>query len=61
MPEKTRALMRGENFYPKRSPHRSFGGVDVRIDKWVYGGAGLARTDGRVTLTPFVLPANVRA
>jgi 23S rRNA (uracil1939-C5)-methyltransferase len=30
--------------------------VDVRIDKWVYGGAGLARTDGRVTLTPFVLP-----
>ena len=30
--------------------------MDVRIDKWVYGGAGLARTDGRVTLTPFVLP-----
>ncbi len=31
-------------------------GLEVRIDKWVYGGAGLARTEGRVTLTPFVLP-----
>jgi 23S rRNA (uracil1939-C5)-methyltransferase len=30
--------------------------LEVLIDKWVYGGAGLARTDGRVTLTPFVLP-----
>lgn len=33
--------------------------MDVRIDKWVYGGAGLARTDGRVTLTPFVLPGEL--
>jgi 23S rRNA (uracil1939-C5)-methyltransferase len=26
------------------------------VDKWVYGGEGLARVDGRVVLTPFVLP-----
>jgi 23S rRNA (uracil1939-C5)-methyltransferase len=26
------------------------------VDKWVYGGEGLARIDGRVVLTPFVLP-----
>jgi 23S rRNA (uracil1939-C5)-methyltransferase len=29
---------------------------DVVIEKWVYGGEGLARIDGRVVLTPFVLP-----
>jgi len=29
---------------------------EVRIEKWVYGGEGLARLDGRVILTPFVLP-----
>ena len=29
---------------------------DVSIEKWVYGGEGLARIDGRVVLTPFVLP-----
>src|SRR5258708_38378673 len=46
MPEKTRALMRGGTFILN----------EVCIEKWVYGGAGLARTDGRVTLTPFVLP-----
>ena len=28
----------------------------VIVDKWVYGGEGLARVDGRVVLTPFVLP-----
>ncbi len=28
---------------------------DVHIDKWVYGGEGLARIDGRVVLAPFVL------
>jgi 23S rRNA (uracil1939-C5)-methyltransferase len=28
----------------------------VTIEKLVYGGAGLARLDGRVVLTPFVLP-----
>jgi 23S rRNA (uracil1939-C5)-methyltransferase len=28
----------------------------VTIEKWVYGGEGLARLDGRVVLTPFVLP-----
>jgi 23S rRNA (uracil1939-C5)-methyltransferase len=29
---------------------------DVQIDKWVYGGEGLARIDGRVVLVPAVLP-----
>jgi 23S rRNA (uracil1939-C5)-methyltransferase len=29
---------------------------DVEIDKWVFGGEGLARIDGRVVLTPFVMP-----
>lgn len=28
----------------------------ITIEKLVYGGAGLARVDGRVVLTPFVLP-----
>jgi 23S rRNA (uracil1939-C5)-methyltransferase len=30
---------------------------DVSIDKWVYGGEGLARIDGRVVLVPSVLPS----
>lgn len=30
--------------------------AEVKIEKWVYGGAGLARDEGRVTLVPFVLP-----
>jgi 23S rRNA (uracil1939-C5)-methyltransferase len=29
---------------------------EIVIDKWVYGGEGLARVDGRVVLAPFVLP-----
>lgn len=29
---------------------------DVHIEKWVYGGEGLSRIDGRVALSPFVLP-----
>jgi 23S rRNA (uracil1939-C5)-methyltransferase len=29
---------------------------EVRIEKWVYGGEGLSRVEGRVVLTPFVLP-----
>ena len=28
----------------------------ITIEKLVYGGDGLARIDGRVVLTPFVLP-----
>jgi len=28
----------------------------VQVDKWVYGGEGLARIEGRVVLAPFVLP-----
>ena len=31
----------------------------VRIEKLVYGGAGLARVDGQVALTPFVLPGEL--
>jgi 23S rRNA (uracil1939-C5)-methyltransferase len=30
--------------------------TEVKIDKWVYGGEGLARTDVGVVLVPFVLP-----
>ena len=34
---------------------------DVHIEKWVYGGEGLTRIEGRVVLVPFVLPGeNVR-
>ena len=29
---------------------------EVLIEKWVYGGDALARLDGRVVLTPYVLP-----
>jgi len=29
---------------------------EVKIEKWVYGGTGLGRAEGRVVLTPFVLP-----
>src|SRR5215472_13159407 len=29
---------------------------EVRVEKLVYGGDGLARLDGRVVFTPFVLP-----
>jgi 23S rRNA (uracil1939-C5)-methyltransferase len=30
--------------------------AEVSIEKWVYGGDGLARVDGQVILVPFVLP-----
>jgi 23S rRNA (uracil1939-C5)-methyltransferase len=32
---------------------------EVTIEKWVYGGYGLARTDSGVVLTPYVLPGEV--
>ncbi|MEP6961689.1 MAG: class I SAM-dependent RNA methyltransferase [Acidobacteriota bacterium] len=32
---------------------------EVTIEKWVYGGRGLARTEEGVVLTPFVLPGEV--
>ena len=38
--------MRGTNFILN----------EVSVEKWVYGGDGLARVDGRVVLTPYVLP-----
>lgn len=34
-------------------------GREVAIEKWVYGGRGLARIDGRAVLVPFVLPGEV--
>jgi 23S rRNA (uracil1939-C5)-methyltransferase len=38
------------------------GEVELSIEKWVYGGTGLARLDGQIVLTPFVLPGEtVRA
>ncbi len=30
--------------------------LDVNVEKWVYGGRGLGRPDGHVTLVPFTLP-----
>jgi 23S rRNA (uracil1939-C5)-methyltransferase len=30
--------------------------ADITIEKWVYGGDGLARVKGKVVLVPFVLP-----
>jgi 23S rRNA (uracil1939-C5)-methyltransferase len=32
---------------------------DIKIDKWVYGGEGLGRVDGRVVLVPAVLPGEI--
>ena len=30
--------------------------MEVQIEKWVYGGAGLARHEGRVVMVPYVMP-----
>ena len=30
--------------------------LEIQVDKWVYGGEGLGRIDGKVVLVPFVLP-----
>lgn len=38
--------MRGTNFILN----------EVTVEKWVYGGDGLARVDGRVVLLPYVMP-----
>lgn len=35
---------------PRKTPR------EVTIEKWVYGGSGLARPEGQVTLVPFTLP-----
>jgi len=50
MPDRTRFFISGELPIVNDVIH------DVIIDKWVYGGAGLARVDGRVVLVPEVLP-----
>ncbi len=36
--------------------------IEVKIEKWVYGGRGLGRVEGRAVLVPYVLPGeHVRA
>lgn len=40
----------------------SAGETELLIEKWVYGGDGLARLDGQIALAPFVMPGEtVRA
>ena len=29
---------------------------EATVEKWVYGGDGLARVEGRIVFAPFVLP-----
>src|SRR5215467_5075272 len=43
---------RGTSIVNEASPREPV----VTVEKWVYGGAGLARIDGRVVLVPFTLP-----
>lgn len=50
-PDRTRAFILGGADKPHRTMSES-----ITIEKLVYGGDGLARLDGRVILTPFVLP-----
>src|SRR5262245_40844997 len=50
MPEKTRCFM------IKRGEISILSDFEVTVEKLVYGGDGLARVDGRVVLTPLVLP-----
>ncbi|MGO9240094.1 MAG: class I SAM-dependent RNA methyltransferase [Bryobacteraceae bacterium] len=35
---------------------RTAAAIEVQIEKWVYGGAGLARESGKVLLIPYTLP-----
>jgi 23S rRNA (uracil1939-C5)-methyltransferase len=46
MPERTRFFISEGSFIVN----------EVTIEKWVYGGSGLARTEAGVALVPFVLP-----
>lgn len=39
-----------------KADNKPAAGSELQIEKWVYGGAGLGRLEGRVVLTPFVLP-----
>src|SRR5580658_9337356 len=50
MPEKTRVFMVGDG------GNLIVSNFEVTVEKLVYGGDGLARLDGRVVFTPFVLP-----
>ena len=59
MPDRTLAFicLVGGKLYPKRKSQWKYQSMpEIVIDKWVYGGEGLARVDGRVVLAPFVLP-----
>src|ERR1700758_3539601 len=51
MPEKTRVFM-----VESTGVNPIVSNFEVTVEKLVYGGDGLARVDGRVVLTPFVLP-----
>ncbi len=41
---------------PETNSAAGFSGGEIEIEKMVYGGDGLARAEGRVVFTPFVLP-----
>ena len=47
---------RGDGHHGARGDGHYAPEATVIVDKWVYGGEGLARVDGRVVLAPFVLP-----
>src|ERR1017187_1682366 len=51
MPEKTRVFM-----VSGTGVNSIVSNFEVTVEKLVYGGDGLARLDGRVTLAPFALP-----
>ncbi|RPI19249.1 MAG: TRAM domain-containing protein, partial [Acidobacteriales bacterium] len=64
-PEKTRGFILVEAKFlsyamPESETIRPLvSGHDLHIEKWVYGGRGLGRLDGRAVLVPFVLPGEV--
>jgi 23S rRNA (uracil1939-C5)-methyltransferase len=44
---------------PQADTNQSAARREASVEKWVYGGRGLARLDGQATLVPFVLPGEV--
>jgi 23S rRNA (uracil1939-C5)-methyltransferase len=64
-PEKTRGFILVEAKFlsyamPESETIRPLvSGHDLHIEKWVYGGRGLGRLEGRAVLVPFVLPGEV--
>ncbi len=57
-PERTRGFIA---YGPLRGGFQGESSIvnELRIEKWVYGGDGLGRLDGRVVLAPFVLPGEL--